>query len=535
MIFALRPYQEEALDAIVAAEVRGIRRPLLALPTGTGKTVVFAHLIQQRGGRSLVLVHRDELIWQAAEKLQVIVPDVELGIVKAARDEVDAPCVLASVQTLSRETRLARLPRRFQTVIVDEAHHGVAETYRRVLAAVGTFDANGPLTVGVTATPMRGDYVGLDAVFQEIVYQKSILEMILAGYLADLRGVQVGLRVDFRRLHTRAGDFIESELEDLLLEADAPEHICKAYREHALGRKALLFTPTVSMAMLMAAALRRDGVPAEMLCGETPLEERRAILQRLRSGETRVVCNCAVLTEGFDEPSVDSIMLMRPTKSPTLYTQMIGRGTRLFPGKADCLVLDLVGATARHDLMSVTSLAGLPLDALQNGESLAEAAERQADERLRMQGKLVAKRVDLFRRRPLYWLHDGEHFVLSLGNDGWIVLSPTPEALDASERWTVRHIQLQGGRTFVARDLSLAYAQGLAEDRARSTGAGGLVNPHARWRQAPASNHPKMTALLDKWGIPIPDGMTAGEAADVISLELLRRAEGRRGMSWTRP
>jgi ATP-dependent helicase IRC3 len=198
MIFALRPYQEEALDAIVAAEARGIRRPLLALPTGTGKTVVFAHLIRQRGGRSLVLVHRDELIWQAAEKLQVIAPEVELGIVKAARDEVDAPCVLASVQTLSRETRLARLPQVFQTVIVDEAHHGVAETYRRVLTAVGTFEANGPLTVGVTATPMRGDYVGLDAVFQEIVYQKSILEMILAGYLADLRGVQVGLQVDFR-------------------------------------------------------------------------------------------------------------------------------------------------------------------------------------------------------------------------------------------------------------------------------------------------------------------------------------------------
>ena len=535
MRFDLRPYQQEAIDAIVAAEVRGIRRPLLALPTGTGKTVVFAHLIQQRGGRSLVLVHRDELIWQAAEKLQIIAPDVELGIVKAARDEVDAPCVLASVQTISRETRLARLPRGFQTVIVDEAHHGVAETYRRVLAAVGTFEANGPLTVGVTATPMRGDHVGLNAVFQEIVYQQSVLEMILAGYLADLRGVQVGLRVDFRRLHTRAGDFIENELEDLLLEADAPEHICKAYREHALGRKALLFTPTVSMAMLMAAALRTDGVAAEMLCGETPLDARRAILQRLRSGETRVVCNCAVLTEGFDEPSVDCIILMRPTKSPTLYTQMIGRGTRLFPGKADCLVLDLVGATARHDLMSVASLAGLPLEALETGESLAEAAERVEAERLDWQGKLVAKRVDLFRRRPLYWLHDGEHFVLSLGNDGWIVLSPTPEALDASERWTVRHIQPQGGRTFVARDLSLAYAQGLAEDRARSTGAGGLVNPHACWRHAPASHHPKMTALLATWGIPIPDGMTAGEAADVISLELLRRAEGRRGMSWTRP
>jgi hypothetical protein len=373
---------------------------------------------------------------------------------------------------------------------------------------------------------MRGDQVGLNAVFQEIVYHKSILEMIMAGYLSDLRGVQVGLQVDFRRLHTRAGDFLEGELEDLLLEADAPEHICKAYREHATGRKALLFTPTVNMAMLMAAALRADGVAAEMLCGETPLGERRAILQRLRSGETCVVCNCAVLTEGFDEPSVDSIIIMRPTKSPTLYTQMIGRGTRLFPGKDDCLVLDLVGATSRHDLMNVASLAGLPLDFLQNGESLAEGAERVEAERLDWQGKLVAKRVDLFRRRPLYWMHDGDNFVLSLGNDGWMVLSPTAEA---SQQWTVRHVQPQGHRTVVWRDLSLAYAQGLAEDRARSAGAGGLVNPQAHWRHAPVSHHPKMTALLAKWGRLIPEHMTAGEAADVISLELLRRAEGRRG------
>jgi ATP-dependent helicase IRC3 len=522
MQFDVRPYQQEALNAIVAAEARGVRRPFLALPTGTGKTVVFAHLIQQHGGRSLVLVHRNELIWQAVEKLQMIAPGLDFGIIKAARDEVDATCVLASVQTLSRENRLARLPGGFQTVIVDEAHHGVAETYRRVLAAVGSFTADGPLTLGVSATPMRGDQVGLDAVFQEIVYHKSILEMIVAGYLADVRGVQVGLQVDFRRLHTRDGDFVASELDDLLLEADAPEHICKAYREHALGRKALLFTPTVSMAMLMSAALRHDGVSAEMLCGETPDDERRAILQRLKTGKTQVICNCAVLTEGFDEPSVDSIIIMRPTKSATLYTQMIGRGTRLYPGKEDCLVLDLVGATARHDLMNLASLAGLPLDVLEKDESLAEAAERIEAERLDWQGRLVAKRVDLFRRRPLYWMHDGDRFVLSLGNEGWIVLSLMPELPD---RWMVRHVHPHGNRTIFWKDLSLPYAQGLAEDRARSAGAGGLVNPQAKWRQAPVSNHPKMMALLAKWGRPIPEQMTAGEAADVISLELLRRVE----------
>jgi ATP-dependent helicase IRC3 len=526
-MLTLRPYQQEAIEAVLAAEVCGIRRPLIALPTGCGKTVIFAHLIGQRDGRSLVLVHRDELIAQAAEKLSVIAPGLEVGIVKAARDEVGAPCVLASVQTLSRESRLARLPLGFETVIVDEAHHAVAETYRRILTAVGSFNAGGPLTVGVTATPMRGDQVGLKAVFQEIVYKRSILDMILGGYLADVRGIQVGLKVDFRRLHTRAGDFLDREVEDLLMEADAPEYLCQAYREHARQRKALCFTPTVNMAMLMADRLRSIGVAAEMVCGETPIDERRATLQRLKSGETRVVCNCAVLTEGFDEPSVDCIVLMRPTKSLTLYTQMVGRGTRPFPGKTDCVVLDLVGATTRHDLRTVASLAGLPLEALKDGESLTEATERQTAERLRFQGQLVAKRVDLFRRRPLYWMRRDEDFVLGLGDDGWIVLSQMPDATDASERWDVQHVRREGGSTVVASDLSLAYAQGFAEDRARTAGAGGLVNPYAHWRKAPVTERPKMVALLAKWGVPMPATMTAGEAADVISMELLARAERR--------
>jgi ATP-dependent helicase IRC3 len=216
-MLSLRPYQQEAIEAILKAEAHGVRRPLLALPTGCGKTVIFAHLIRQREGRSLVLVHRDELIQQAAEKLQLIAPGLEVGIVKAVRDEVDAPCVLASVQTLSREARLARLPLGFKTVVVDEAHHAVAETYRRILTAVGSFDPDGPLTVGVTATPMRGDQVGLKAVFQEIVYKRSILDMILEGYLADVRGIQVGLKVDFRQLHTRAGDFLDGEVEEMLM------------------------------------------------------------------------------------------------------------------------------------------------------------------------------------------------------------------------------------------------------------------------------------------------------------------------------
>ena len=217
-----RPYQCEAVAAIVAAAHRGVRRPLLALPTGTGKTIVFALLVQQRGGRTLVLAHRDELIQQAVDKLRLVDPTMEIGVVKAERDEHEAPTVVASVQTLSRKPRLARLLPDFQTIVVDEAHHAPAATYQRILAHCHTWDPDGPLVVGVTATPERGDRRSLGQVFQRIVYQKDLLEMMQAGYLADLRAMQVLLQADFDALHIRRGDFVEAELETMLLAANAP-------------------------------------------------------------------------------------------------------------------------------------------------------------------------------------------------------------------------------------------------------------------------------------------------------------------------
>jgi ATP-dependent helicase IRC3 len=525
-MLTLRVYQFQAIQAVHAAEARGIRRPLIALPTGTGKTVVFAHLIAQRSGRSLTLVHRDELIRQAYKKLKEINPTLSIGIVKAEQDEHQAPCVVASVQSLSREKRLTRLTPDFRTIIVDEAHHAVAESYRRVLEYCGAFSKNAPLTLGVTATPQRGDDVGLGAVFEEIVYQKPLREMILAGYLADLRALQIRLKVDFHRLHTRMGDFLDGEIEDLLLEANAPDSIVQAFLGHACDRKALLFVPTVNLAHAMAELFRHASVPAEALDGTTPPDERRAILKRLRSGETRVLANCGVLTEGFDESSIDCVIVARPTKSATLFTQMIGRGTRLHPGKDDCLVIDVAGASTRHDLISVASLTGLPLEALKNGHSVAEAAAEQEarkaqEARERAHGQMVARAVDLFRQRPMHWLTSGRSFVLSLGNAGWLVLSAALTSEEA--HWAATMIDPTGQVRELASGLSLAYAQGVAEDYAREMGAGGLINPKAQWRQKPITEYPKMEWLLRKLHIPHRPDMTAGEASDLISVAKLHQ------------
>ncbi|HZA22083.1 MAG TPA: DEAD/DEAH box helicase, partial [Dehalococcoidia bacterium] len=296
----LRPYQEEALQAIATAAQEGIQRQLVALPTGSGKTIIFTNLIDQRGGRSLILAHRDELLRQAADKLLMVNPGLDIGIVKAALNEVNAPVVVASVQTLSRANRLSQLSCDFNTVVVDEAHHGVADSYQRILNHVGSLSEGGPLTVGFTATPERADKMGLGDVWQAVVYQRTILEMMLAGYLCDLRAIQVRLQIDLDQLHVRHGDFVDSELGDAMTQANAPQHVVSAYLEHAADRKSLIFTPTVKMAHDMSAAFQAEGIRAEALDGTTPDDERRAMLHRLHTGETMVLANCLVLTEGFD-------------------------------------------------------------------------------------------------------------------------------------------------------------------------------------------------------------------------------------------
>lgn len=283
---ALRPYQANAIAAIYSACARGIRRQVLALPTGTGKTVVFVELIRQRGGRALILVHRDELIGQTLDKLDIVGLN-DVGVVKAERDEHDHQVVLASVQTLARPNRLARLVPDFETVVVDEAHHAPAETYRRVLTFARVFDHDGPLLLGATATPERADGTGLDEIFTEIVYRRTIPEMVAEGWLCDLRALRVGLDVSFDGLHVRAGDFIDGEVERTLIEANAPKHVLAGYLQHARNRKGLVFTPTVHVAHLMADAFRAAGLAAEAVDASTPLEDRRAMLKRFRTGETQ--------------------------------------------------------------------------------------------------------------------------------------------------------------------------------------------------------------------------------------------------------
>lgn len=522
----LRPYQTEALEAVDQRELLGVTRQLVVLPTGAGKTIVAAHLIARRqqraastkqgSGRALFLAHRDELITQTVDKLHQVAPGLEVGVVKAERDETGADVVVGSVQTLARPSRLARLEPDFDLIVCDESHHAVSPTWLGVLSGLGAMrdDGRAPLVVGITATPERSDRIGLGQVWQEIVYSHSILEMITDGYLVDARGLLVSTPADLARLRVSHGDLVDAEIGAELVRSGALGSIAGAYATHARDRKGVAFTPTVETAYSLAEALRAEGITAEGINGTVPREQRHAILGRLHTGETQVVACAQLLSEGWDEPSVSCVLIARPTRSRPAYIQMAGRGLRIYPGKTDCLILDVGGATTRLDLMTVADLAGLSKQEVQ-GRTVAEAvaareqretADRQKTEALKVATATAA--TSLFRSK-LRWIETGGTFVLSV-DGGMIRLEPE----GAGETWRVRR-DLRNDRRIVAEGLSLEYAQGLGEDQVRQLGASTLAQADAPWRERPPTD--KQRAFLHRNHIAIPDGATRGWAADQIT------------------
>jgi superfamily II DNA or RNA helicase len=281
----LRPYQRDALTAIEAAALRGVQRQIVSLPTGAGKTMIFAHLLVERQTRTLILVHREELIRQTLEKLAMVAQGtaLDISLIKAERDEHAGDVVVASVQTLQWEARLQRLAQTFGLVVVDECHHALpGNSYGRILAHVGTDQADGPLTVGYTATPFRpnNDPImttpGRAGCFDEVVYTLPLMGLVAQGYLSPIVAKGIFLEgLALEAVRTRHGDYVEQDLAAALMAADAPEHLVRGYEELAPGRRALIFCPTVEMAYAVEHAFRRAGLAAASVVGETPRTSAR--------------------------------------------------------------------------------------------------------------------------------------------------------------------------------------------------------------------------------------------------------------------
>lgn len=351
-MLALRPYQEEAKNAIFKEWQNDHKKTLLVLPTGCGKTIVFAKVTEdcvRQGKRVLILAHRGELLEQAADK---IAKSTGLG---CATEKAEETCmgswfriVVGSVQTMMREKRLKRFdPEFFNTIIIDEAHHCISDSYQKVLQHFP--NAN---VLGVTATPDRGDMKNLGQYFESLAYEYTLPKAIKEGYLSPIKALTIPLKLDLTGVGIQTGDFKASDLGSVL--DPYLEQIATEMEQHCRDRKTVVFLPLIKTSQKFRDILLEHGFRAAEVNGNS--SDRAQILEDFDKGRYNVLCNSMLLTEGWDCPSVDCIIVLRPTKIRSLYSQMVGRGTRLCEGKDHLLLLDFLWHTERHELCHPASL-----------------------------------------------------------------------------------------------------------------------------------------------------------------------------------
>lgn len=541
MTIVLRKYQLQAVAAAHKAHADGLRRPAEVLATGAGKSIILAEVARTSrhgvggGKRVVVLAHREELVQQNAQKVRDVAPDLRVGIVQAGMNQVQAHVISASVQTLASPMRRAQL-RDVGLVIVDEAHHAPARSYVDVLNHFGCMDpvdpqraivypGQGPAAraLGFTATMSRGDDKALGDIWQEIVYVKDTAELIAEGFL--VRPVGVRVRVDdlqLGRVRKSMGDYSSKGLGDAIEDSMAPKKIVEALREHAHDRQTLLFAPLVHTAEVIRDALREGGFTAELVHGGTPAEERRRLLAAYRDGTVQVLCNAMVFTEGTDLPMTSAVVIARPTMNPGLFIQMVGRGLRLWPGKTDCIVLDVVGATNRHRLAAPVELFGEegydrePADpqAVDDAVDIDEDAEEQGllDHALGLDvpqyrdGQLVHEIVDLFEGSDAGWLRTyagvwflaaAQHYaaVLPRVTGGYAVVLMDRTRVGVSS-WVIEHVSELG--------YAMAHAQGAVDG----------MTDRSRWTKAYA------VRKAQGMGLPVSADMSAGEMKKMITVGL---------------
>lgn len=535
----LRPYQREAVDSFFT-ELDKHPRQLIVLPTGAGKTIVFgaiAHRYHHEVGNQrpiLIIAHRSELLDQADAKLSMVWPNVLTGRIQGNRNEQLGDVLLASTQTLVAGRKIPQPG----LVIYDECHHSRAEGALGVLERLGVFANGGPPLLGVTATPSRSDKTQLGDIFEHITYESTILQMIIDGYLVDVRGIKVSVPgLDLKRVRMTAGDYNAKDLSNALNEVEALDAVVEAVRNHAPNRKSIVFAVDVKHAQALAERFRASGFSSASIDGTMKAEERQSVLSAFDDDRLRILVNCQILTEGFDQPDVDCVVIARPTRSRALYTQMVGRGLRLHPSKADALVLDLTGASDDKSLQTFTRLMRTQTKSrasinsagdseedvddgsgMANGESVGEWMSRLATvERAKLDvAEQVAEAINLFANRTRYrWQHMQEVFAICYDDNRWAYL-----VRKGIDWWPL--LELNGEKFLPLHDkgVSLEYAQGIAEaflDLLQSQ----ITLKDAEWRNGQVS--PKQANLLEKYRVAFDSTWTSGMASDALTQVFARR------------
>lgn len=447
----LRPYQETARQKVQEEWEEGKKRTLLVLPTGTGKTIVFSKIIEDRvkkGERVLVIAHRGELLEQASDKLYKST-GLKTATEKAEQTSLGSfyRVVVGSVQTLQREKRLNQFPPEyFDTIVIDEAHHAISDGYQRVLHHFE--DAN---VLGVTATPDRGDMRNLGSYFESLAYEYGLAEAIKSGYLSPIKALTIPLKLDLSNVKQQAGDFSTKDLGTAL--DPYLEQIAEEMKKQCFNRKTVVFLPLVKTSQKFRDILNKHGFKAAEVNGESA--DREQILKDYEEGKYNVLCNSMLLTEGWDCPSVDCVIVLRPTKVRALYSQMVGRGARLAPGKKELLLLDFLWHTERHELCHPANLIAtdeaVAKKMTENIEELGapidlEQAEQQAKEDVALEREeSLAKQLSEMKRRKRK-LVDPLQFEMSIqASDltdyvpsfGWQMSPPTDKQVKVLEKWGI--------------------------------------------------------------------------------------------------
>lgn len=486
----LRPYQQQARDRIHAEWDAGHTRTLLVLPTGTGKTIVFASVAADQvraGDRVLILAHRGELLEQAADKLQR-----STGLVSAV-EKAESTCldswfrvVVGSVQTLQRTARLERFPQDyFGTIIIDEAHHAITDGYRRILDYF-----SGAKVLGVTATPDRGDMRNLGEVFDSLAFEYKLTDAIKEGYLCKIMAQTIPLQLDITSVTMSGGDYAVGDLGTAL--DPYLEQIAAEMARRCKSRKTVVFLPLIKTSQKFRDLLNTYGFRATEVNGQS--DDRRQVLADFDAGKYNVLCNSMLLTEGWDCPSVDCVVILRPTKVRSLYSQMVGRGTRLSPGKTDLLLLDFLWMTDKHELCRPADLVcedrtvarqmtehlaetGCPEDieeaAAQASEDVVAQREEALAKQLAEQRRKKAKLVDPLQYEMSIQAEDLSGYVPAFG---WEAGPPSDKQTAALEKL------------------------GILPDAVESAGKAALLLDRLHKRQTEGLTTPKQIRLLERYG-----------------------------------
>ncbi len=545
MPITLFPDQQEALDRALDVyrdcPVGG--KALVVAPTAWGKTIFFNSFIQAvqetlQGEPVLIIAHRDELLDRAREKMWMIDPTAIVGKVGGGVYEYGAPITVAGIDTISKENHLKNLPKfGYGLIIVDECHHSPAPKYQKVFQVLDS-----AFKLGVTATPDRLDGKALDPIFGPPIFHMSIVDAIAKKRLSDVKAIAIRTEVNLDDIHSKKNaegdmDFNQQEL-DLAVNTPARNRrIVEAYQEHANGKRAICFAVTVAHAESLASTFNAYGIPAACIQGDTPLPERKRIYAAFDHGDIKVLTNVLVLTEGFDAPKIECVIMARPTQSRALYIQCLGRGLRRAPGKQLAIVLDLTDNCMKHRLepQNLHKVIGKQLHDKETVTSALAREEREAEEKETQVHKLRAKRVadiqiDLLETFEWQERSDGL-YVLEVGMEKHRIALVPSQTVEG-----YYYVAARLAPTFEAQKWSsnhpLDWCQSIAEKKARTILSEGIgLVDKTRWGNDPATEN--QIKMLTWYKIPTHEGMTKGEASELIdahkeAIEQKKRAKAAR-------